>query len=496
MSKEMIINSNEFETRIAFLDEGRLAGFYIERTDESAVMGNIYTGRVMRVLPGMQAAFVDVGLERTAYLHVADASFDQDFFENREGEADYTDYIQEMQPIENILTEGQEILAQVTREPLGNKGARITTYLSLPGMNLVLMPTSNHVGISRRIKNEGERERLRAIIERLRKENHGIIARTAAEGKDEDELRADYEYLVRLWETIRTKRSRIKVPELIHRDVGVALRTIRFLYSEDTTRIVVDSRRELGKIKEFMDTVMPGMSYTLELYTREEPIFDFYGIEKEIEKMLQKKVWLKSGGYLIIEEDEAFCAIDVNTGKYVGKHTLEDTTLKINLEAVKEIAHQLRVRNIGGIVIVDFIDMEILENREKVFLSLLAELEKDRNKTSILKISELGLIEMTRQRIGKSLREILCESCPYCSGHGVIKTAASVSYDICRELEREALRSGAKVFSVLVHPDVAAVLLDERKGLIEKTEKRLKKRIDIHVDTGCHREHFEIVTPV
>ncbi len=499
MAKEMIFNCKEYETRIAMLDNKTLSNLYVERTDERSIAGNIYTGKVVRVLPGMQAAFVDIGLGRTAFLYVADACIENQALdllvseeeeENLEGKWEFKPH---PCAIEDILREGQEILVQASKEPLGSKGARVTAYISLPGRNLVAMPTARHVGISRKIIDESERERLRKIIEELRRPDFGFIARTMSEGKKEGELKQDVDFLVRLWDDIKAKRTRVGVPGLVHKELSMTLRAIRDLYTEDMSRIVIDSKKEHEKIDEFMKNFMPGVSYTLELYEDIEPIFDHFGIEIDVGKLFDKKVWLKSGGYIVIEETEALCAIDVNTGKYVGKRNLEDTILKTNLEAVKEIAHQLRVRNIGGIIIIDFIDMMDEINRELVFNAMKSELEKDRNKTSIQKISELGLIEMTRQRRRKSLSKIMCESCPHCGGRGIVKSKTTVCYEIFRELERESARNLTKTICLLVHPDVAHMLMEDERKLLEKLEQRLTKRVIIQTDNSFNQDNYEII---
>ncbi|HOP36525.1 MAG TPA: Rne/Rng family ribonuclease, partial [Syntrophales bacterium] len=323
-------------------------------------------------------------------------------------------------------------------------------------------------------------------------EGYGLIARTVSEGKNREELKADVEYLVRLWEAIRKKRGRVGVPGLVHKDMGMTLRAIRDFYTEEMDRIVIDSREEYQKVIDFMETFLPGVAYRLELHEGEIPLFDAFGMELDIKRILNRKVWLKSGGYITIEETEALTAIDVNTGKYVGKRNLEETILSTNLEAVKEIAYQLRVRNIGGIIIIDFIDMEDEENREKVFQALSEEMVKDKNRTNIQKISPLGLIEMTRQRKGKSLEKILCEPCPCCEGKGVLKSRASVCYEIFREIRRRVPGVEKKI-SVLLNPDVADFLLEDEKGTLEKLEKELNKKILIKVMPDFHQEHFEIV---
>jgi len=500
MPKEIIFNCTEYETRIAILEDRVLSNFYMERVDERSIAGNIYKGKVVRVLPGIQAAFVDIGLERSAFLYVADiydetsgidflTSGDDDpiEYEKRRHPEQYT------HPIENILREGQEILVQVSKEPLGSKGARVTTHISLAGRNIVSMPTSYHTGISRKIIDEQERERLRTIIEKLRPENHGYIARTVSEGKREDELKSDFDYLSKLWNTIREKRQRTGAPGLVHRELSMTLRAIRDFYTEDVERIIVDSEKEYQKLTDFMDNFMPYMKHSIDLYKNNIPIFDHFDIELDIGKMLNWKVWMKSGGYIVIEETEALCAIDVNTGKYVGKRNMEETILKTNMEAVKEIAYQLRIRNIGGIIIIDFIDMEIEANRERVFDALKVEMEEDRNRTSVQKISEIGLIEMTRQRRRKSLRETMCETCPYCGGRGTVKSGTSVCHKIFRELEREAVYNIAGTLCVLVHPEVEKLLLENESDTLRSLEKRLDRKILVETGSDLHRENFEII---
>ncbi|MCK9229373.1 MAG: Rne/Rng family ribonuclease [Syntrophales bacterium] len=499
MTKEMIFNCNDCEARIAILDARRLVNLYVERWDEHSIAGNIYVGRVARVLPGMQAAFVDVGLDRTAFLYVADASIenpeDTYLLPGEEDENGLKDLggSSPVLSIENILREGQEILVQASKEPLGTKGARVTTYISLAGRNLVAMPGASQVGVSRKIKDEAERERLRLIIEEARPPDFGFIARTVSEGRGADEIRRDIRHLVRLWETIQHKRSLVGVPGLVHRELNMVLRAVRDFYTEDMDRIIIDSKSEYDRIEEYMKEFMPALSCRLELYEDEEPIFDFFGIEVDVEKLFDKKVWLKSGGFIVIEETEALCSIDVNTGRYVGKRTLEETILKTNLEAARQIAHQLRVRNIGGIIIIDFIDMEDERSRELVYSALAAELERDRSRTSIQKISELGLIEMTRQRQRRSLSRIMCESCPYCSGRGVIKSKTTIYYEILRELKRAAVRGAGGTICVLLNPDVAGLFTEGRKKLLDRLEQRYNKKIILQTDNRLFQDTYEII---
>ncbi|MBN2687390.1 MAG: Rne/Rng family ribonuclease [Deltaproteobacteria bacterium] len=504
MAKEMIFNCSDNEVRIAILENHHLTNLYIERTVEKSIAGNIYLGRVVRVLPGMQAAFVDIGLDRAAFLHVSDTFHDFSELELLMSDEELTEreiidleqkwYSREPgYQIEDILKEGQEILVQIAKEPLGTKGARITTYISLPGRKLVLMPTVQHIGISRQITDENERARLKKILEGLRPDGHGLIARTVSEGKSEEDLKGDVEYLTRVWETIKLKKEHVAAPGLVHADLGITLRAMRDFFTEDVEQIVIDSKSEFEKIREFMDTYIPAVTYNLKLYEEDQPVFDTFGIELDIKRALNNKVWLKSGGYIIIEETEALCAVDVNTGKYVGKRNLEDTILNTNLEAAKEIAYQIRLRNIGGIIIIDFIDMESELNREKVFTTLVEEMGNDKSKTKIQKISELGLIEMTRQRKGKSLQKVMCEPCPCCEGLGVIKSTTTVCYEIFRELMREKTGTLSRMICVLVHPDVADRLLQDEKNTIERLERELGKKIIIKVDHNLYPEYYQIM---
>ena len=503
MPNELVINTSSHETRVALIENGTIAELYIERSKVKGIVGNIYKGKVVRVLPGMQAAFVDIGLEKAAFLYVADVFDALDEYDSfMEGNGSKKEVGQEeepegpvlhpMHPIEELLQEGQELLVQISKEPIGTKGARITSHISLPGRHLVYMPTVDHVGISRRIEDEEERERLREIVDRIRPAGSGFIVRTVSEGKSEDDLLADMKYLLKLWEEVAKKKDNVHAPALIHSDLDVTQKVVRDILTESVDRIVVDSKPEYDKVVQFITTFMPKMKYSIELYDEEEPIFDNFGLEVEISRALGRKVWLKSGGYIIIEQTEALTAIDVNTGRFVGKHNLEDTILKTNLEAVKEIAYQLRLRNIGGIIIIDFIDMEKEVNREKVYGALEEALKADKSKTNILKISELGLVEMTRKRVRESMGRMMCEPCPYCEGRGYVKSKITVCHEIFRELRREMLDiRGAKV-TLTVHPQVADLLYDEERRGLEELERRFKKRITVRAKPGFHQEQFEI----
>ncbi|HUP65458.1 MAG TPA: Rne/Rng family ribonuclease, partial [Thermoanaerobaculia bacterium] len=404
MSREIVINTTKHESRIAVLDEGQVVELSVERTHQRTVVGNIYKGRVTKVLPGMQSAFVDLGLERDAFLYVSDVMEDFEEYEAETSEDLHFDETVPPQPrpetsIADLLREGQEIVVQVSKDSIASKGARITTHVTLPGRFLVYMPTVTHAGVSRRIENEEERLRLKGILEQLRADSRiggGLIARTAGEGRSAEEFANDFEYLSQLWEQIRRRGEKASAPAPLHHDLDLILRTIRDVMSAEFKTVWVDTVDEYQNIVEFLDQIQPNLVQKVRLWRREEPIFDEFGIEPEIEKALRSKVWLKSGGYIVINQTEALVAIDVNTGKYVGKKNLEETVFRTNLEAIREIVRQIRLRDLGGIIVLDFIDMEEPDNREQVFAALEQEIRKDRSKTKILQISEFGLVEMTR----------------------------------------------------------------------------------------------------
>jgi ribonuclease G len=494
MANELIINVTPQETRVALLEERALSELYIERRKDRGIVGNIYKGKVVKVLPGMQAAFVDIGLERAAFLYVSDVYGKVEDYEEIgfQGE-EMTLFFNPSSPIEDLLSEGQEIMVQVSKEPLGTKGTRITSHITLPGRYLVFMPTVDHIGVSRRIKDEKERRRLRELVQSIKPSAGGYIVRTASEGADTDEIRNDMEFLLHLWENVQRKRETSPAPSLIHNDLTMVLRVIRDILSPRVNRIVIDSREEYENILSFINMYMPKQKYEITLYERQEPIFDAYGIEMEIDKISGRKVWLKSGGYIVIDMAEALVAIDVNTGRYVGKRNLADTILKTNLEAAKEIAYQLRLRNIGGIIIIDFIDMDREGDREKVYQVLEESLKKDRQKTSIFKISELGLVEMTRKRTRESITRILSEPCPYCEGGGLIKSKTTLCYDIFRQIERTSSALGGHSIMVEVNPEIAGLLYEEERTGVEELERKLKKKIVIKGKPGFHQEQFNII---
>lgn len=498
MGKKLLINKTMHETRVALLEEDLLVEFYVERGNEASLLGNIYKGRVNRVLPGMQAAFVDIGLERAAFLYVADVQDDTRVYEMLMGLPEN----EEASPskvsvpagasIEDLLTEGQEIMVQITKEPIGTKGARVSSHISLPGRYLVYMPEADHIGISRKIEDEEERERLKNIIAESRPEKGGFIIRTASSGVEEGEIIADMKFLLKIWEKIKEKGDKARPISLIHQDIVITLRVIRDILSTDIDEILIDSKYEYEKIISFMENLMLDMKGRVGFYDEDEPIFDHHGIEMVIDDMLHEKVWLKSGGYIIIETTEALTAIDVNTGRYTGKKNLEDTILKTNLEAAREIAYQLRLRNIGGIIIIDFIDMIRQEDKDKVYQSMVDALKKDRAITRVSEISELGLLEMTRKRIRNNIVKVLCKPCEYCEGRGYLKSKESISFDILRNIMKEALSFRGSKLNVQVHPEISDLLLDDLSTDINDIEERYDVAVTIKPNPSLHLEDCHI----
>ncbi len=511
MDKKLVINVTEHETRVALLEDGTIVELFIERQDYSDIAGNVYKGRVQRVLPGMQAAFVDIGLDQAAFIYVDDVlgenygefqkifPLEEDEEEDPEVDIVHTgDSLADRHAhIEEILTEGQEVMVQVAKSPIGTKGARVTTYISLPGRFLVLMPTSDHVGISRRIEDELERTRLKNLILSLREENLGYIVRTAAEGVQKEKLIYEVGFLTNLWENIQDRYRDTSAPSILHQELMVSLRAVRDLLTHEAQQLVVDSRTTYSAILNFLDTFMPSLKDSVVLHEDNEPIFDAHNLEGDISRALKKKVWLKSGGYIVIEHTEALVAIDVNTGRYVGKHNLEETILKTNLEAVKEIAYQIRLRDIGGIIIIDFIDMEKKANREKVYNALKEAVKKDRSKTHILPMSDMGLIQMTRKRIRKSLTRLLCEPCFYCDGEGYLMSGQSICHNIYREVLRDNqdLSPGGRL-TIRVNPEIAELLHDEQNHIILSLERAIGKQIVVYPNTEFHLEEFDIFETV
>jgi ribonuclease G len=509
MYKQLIINVTEQETRVALLEDGTIVELHVDRGDDSDIAGNIYKGRVLRVLPGMQAAFVDIGLNQAAFIYVddvVDSNFEdiERLFALRAEENGEEPNVSEQTPsppasragrttaIEELLLEGQEILVQVAKSPMGTKGARISSHVSIPGRFLVLMPSSTHIGVSRRIEEEGERQRLKKLVHDLRQDDFGFIVRTAAEGESEERIAYEMGFLTNLWESIQRKFKNAPAPSLIYKDLSVSLRAVRDLLIHEAEKLVIDSKPTYETVLSFLDTYMPSLKENVILYDGPEPVFDAYNLEADVSRALKRKVWLKSGGYILIEHTEALTAIDVNTGRYVGKHNLEETILKTNLEAVKEIAYQIRLRDIGGIIIIDFIDMEKKLNQERVFSAFKEALKRDKSKTHVLPMSEMGLIQMTRKRTHEPLTRILCEPCFYCDGEGYIVSRQSVCYMIYREIIRNSRDVFGKRVAIRANPQVAEYLHREENSLITNLERSLGKQIVIYPEPQFHLEQFDI----
>jgi ribonuclease G len=498
MAAEILINVRPQETRVAYVEAGVLTDLKIERKTSPTLVGSIHRGKVIRVLPGMQAAFVDIGLDRAAFLYVGDIR--EDFEDDPDKDGSIIDEDSEeiptaapKTPIQDLLHEGQHILVQVAKDPIGTKGARLTTHLSLPGRFVVFLPTVKHLGISRRIENETERERLRTLVHRINPSG-GVIVRTAGEGASEESLKADIEYLDRLSREILKNYEKKKNVGLIHQEIDVELRALRDLMSENVAAVWVDNEEVHKKVSKFVSQLMPKYKQNIILYEEPKPLFDMYDIDLEISRSMDRKIWLKSGGYIVIDEAEALVVVDVNTGRFVGKKDLEDTILKTNLEAVREIAHQLRIRNCGGIIIIDFIDMEKESHREKVLTMLAEELQKDRARTNIISMSPLGLVEMTRKRIRPSLIKELCEPCNYCEGKGYIKRRSTVANEIFRELERDLPQFENKKNNVIVHCHSAVVdwIYEVEGETLNFIEKKINRSVTFKIEPGYHVEQYEI----
>ncbi len=481
--EEILINVTPSEVRAALLENGILQEVHVERASRRGVISNIYKGKVTRVLPGMQAAFVEIGLQRTAFLHASD------IVRLEEG-------AEELPNIRELVREGDDLLVQVVKDPLGNKGARLTTFVTLPSRHLVLLPKGSGVGISARIEDEAERDRLRGMVEGLLAE-HGIaggaIVRTVAEGADAEPLRADLEYLSKLWHVVQERCSEAGVKTLVHEDLSLPLRVLRDLVTSDVEHILVDSEADFAAMREFATTFLPGVESKLELYRRRRPIFDLHSIEDEIRKALERSIPLKSGGYLIFDQTEAMTTIDVNTGGYVGHRNLEETIYRTNLEAAVTIARQLRLRNLGGIIIIDFIDMEESEHRDNVLQVLEQSLAGDHARHQVSAVSPLGLVEMTRKRTRESLQHILCEDCPSCSGRGFVMTAETVCFEVFREIIRQSRQFEFEEALVLAHQDVIELLLDEEAPSLATLEEQTGKSIRLQTESLYLQDQFDVV---
>ena len=491
MSVELLVNVTPQETRVAVVENGMLQEVFIERARRRGLVGNIYKGIVSRVLPGMQAAFIDIGLERAAFLHASDIT------PGDEGDkADKADKPEQNgeDSITRLLQEGQEVLVQVIKDPLGTKGARLTTRITIPSRYLVFMPGADNVGVSQRIEDEAERQRLReAVLESRGEQGGGFILRTAAEDATSEAIASDLEFLQRLWASIQENIGKAGPGQVVHEDLPLALRVLRDISDAEVEKLRIDSRETFQRVENFVAQFTPALSDKLEYYPGERPIFDLYGVDDEIQKALERKVQLKSGGHLVIDQTEAMTTIDVNTGAYVGHRNLEETIFKTNLEAAQAMVRQLRLRNLGGIIIVDFIDMQNEDHKRQVIRALEKHIERDHANCHISEISSLGLVQMTRKRTRESLEHILCETCPTCGGRASIKSAETVCYEIFREILREARQFDAEQLLVLASQDVVDLLLDEESTSLAELEAFIGKPIKFQVESLYSQEHFDVV---
>jgi ribonuclease G len=559
MSKEMIISSSAHETRVAILEDDQVAEVFIERERQRGVVGNLYKGRVSKVLPGMQSAFVDLGLERDGFLYVSDVIAPSEEFDRLETEEEAPSPVgdngaptplddargalndsrraslvqarrgpgppdrgrreRDRDPstssgspragsrgekgpepkIEELLKEGQEIIVQIAKEPLGTKGARLTCHATMPGRFLVFMPTVDHIGVSRKIDSREERSRLRGIVREFRHQHGfagGVIIRTAAAARSKEDIVADLSYFHRVWTEIRQKAESSKAPAVVYQEQSLVAKLLRDLLTEDYSAIRIDNDLEYRRVVELVERMMPALAARVKLYEKEYPIFEEYGVQAEIDRALRSKVWLKSGGSIVINQTEALVAIDVNTGRYVGKKTagrLEDTILKTNLEAVKEIIRQIRLRDLGGIIVLDFIDMEEKKNRQRVFQAVEQELRKDRAPSKALQVSDFGLVIITRKRVKQSLERVLTEPCPYCAGSAVIKSTATICYEILAEVKKISADLDGQSLVLRVNPDIARALRDEERAVFKDLRQSLGREIAIRADAQLHHEQFDLM---
>jgi len=496
IKKQLIINIADYEARVALIESGQVSEYYIERSQDKSLVGSIYKGIVKRVLPGIQSCFVDIGLNRAAFLYSGDiqtpdntlASLDLDD-EEEEKPKERTQTAR----IEDLVKENQEVIVQVLKDAIGTKGPRVTTYLSLPGRYVVVMPEINHTGVSRKVSSETERARLKEILQKAASKDFGIIARTASEKIAEKKIIADIDFIKKMWNGIKSKSAQASGPTLLHEDIGLVFRMTRDLMVQDLDRIVIDNKKYYHELVTFLNRFSVKFGARVQLHNSETQIFDAFGIEHEIAHALGSKIWLKSGGYLIIEQTEALTAVDVNTGRFVGSRSQDETILRTNLEAVRELVHQLRLRNLGGIIIIDFIDMSRSHDRDKIFNALTEELKKDKVKTSALRISEMGLVQMTRQRTEQSLSQKISTDCHYCDGTGTVKSPETIVYEIFRALTREFQRNSSHSYVLKAHPDVIDRLFEEDKEFFDYLKMAFKKKINMKSVDTLHIEHFELI---
>ena len=516
MTSEILISRSIGETRVARLENGELTEFLVERENDKALLGGIYKGRVSRVLPGMQAAFIELGLPKTGFLYVdlvvdpdakiaeadleiVDPEENENKSENEDEPAEGSSTSaalpkkREGKPIQELLREGQEIMVQITKEPLGSKGPRLTGYVSLPGRYLVYLPDSTTVGVSRRIEDAQERNRLKDIVDNIRPPKGGIIVRTVAEGASEKNLKDDLEYILKVWGNLKKSFEKQKSIGLLWSDFDLALRIVRDRVTDDVDRILVDDLSLHKQMTKYIQLFSSKLKKRLEPFTGPLSLFETYGIESEVKRATSRKVWLKSGGYILIDETEALTSVDVNTGRFVGKRNLEETLLQTNMEALKEIAYQIRLRNLGGIIVVDFIDMERAEHREQVYTAFSEELKKDPVKTQIYPMSALGLVELTRKRTRESLSKTLTGPCPVCDGWGMVESKETYAYRLFRACEKEAkLATESQTLVIYLPPDMASYITESMKSYLEELEKRMGRSLSIRVDAHLSHRDFEV----
>ena len=519
MTKEMIISSSAHETRVAILEEDQVAEVFIERERNRGVVGNLYKGRVSKVLPGMQSAFVDLGLERDGFLYVSDVVATFEEFDRLETDEDDQPQAngkpsggqpvrgggrreREKGPepkIEELLKEGQDVIVQVAKEPLGTKGARLTSHATMPGRFLVFMPTVDHVGVSRKIDSREERSRLRGIVREFREQHGftgGVIIRTAAGGRPKEDIVSDLDYFHKIWTEIRQKSDTSRAPAVVYQEQSLVAKLLRDLLTEEYSAIRIDNEYEYRRVLELVERMMPALAGKVRHYDKPFPIFEEYGVQAEIDKALRSKVWLKSGVSIVINPTEALVAIDVNTGRYVGKKTagrLEDTILKTNLEAAKEIVRQIRLRDLGGIIVLDFIDMEDKKNRQKVLQAVEHELRKDRAPSKALQVSDFGLVIITRKRVKQSLERVLTEPCPYCAGSAVIKSSSTICYEILAEVKKIGADLNGHSLVLRVNPDIARAFGDEERAVLKELRQSLGKDLVLRPDAQLHHEQFDVM---
>ncbi len=488
MVNEIIVDIGFEEKRVALLEDKELVEIYIERPNQERLVGNIYRGRVSSVLPGMQAAFIDIGYEKNAFLYVGDAIVQKEFTE--EDEEVYQDL--KGYNIDELLRPGQEITVQVVKEPIGTKGPRVTTHITLPGRQLVLLPNADYIGISRRIEDESERTRLKKMAEKIKPKGMGLIVRTAYEGKNSEDFSNDLNFLLKLWDKIKQKEKGGPTPRCIHKDLSLIYRAVRDLFTWNIDKFIINDRQEYSKVLELVEMISPALKLRVEYFSKNIDLFEYYQIEPKISKALARKIWLKCGGYLIIDQTEALTVIDVNTGKYVGGSNLEDTVLKTNIEAAKEIAKQLRLRDIGGIIVIDFIDMKEHSHQQMILDTLRQALKKDRTKTTVVGMTGLGLIEMTRKKVRQGLASVMLAECPYCDGTGRILSPESIARNVEKEINRYFTQTIANAIQVEVHPSVASILTGVDGQSLARMEKTFNKRIIVKASNGVKHEEIKI----